>query len=115
MEIRRFPGMASARSRAKGGIGLIVCGGPSNVSIDSSDIFVRKPSGAAGLGLIQVPRYRVEHQIAAGQLIPVLKGFPPPPMPVSVLYPQCRHLSSRVKVFVDWLSELFRSAETLHS
>jgi len=110
--------MASARSRAKGGIGLIVCGGPSNVSIDSSDIFGqrnrRKPSGATGLGLIQVPRYRVEDQIAAGQLIPVLEGFPPPPMPVSVLYPQSRHLSSRVRVFIDWLSELFRSAETLH-
>jgi len=64
-------------------------------------------AGVAGLGLIQVPRYRVEHQIAAGQLIAVLEAFPPPPMPVSVLYPQSRHLSSRVRVFIDWLSEIF--------
>jgi DNA-binding transcriptional LysR family regulator len=30
-------------------------------------------------------------------------------MPVSVLYPQSRHLSPRVRVFVDWLKELFGS------
>jgi DNA-binding transcriptional LysR family regulator len=28
-------------------------------------------------------------------------------MPVSVLYPQNRQLSARVRVFADWLSEVF--------
>ncbi|MGQ9366202.1 LysR family transcriptional regulator [Azospirillum sp. ST 5-10] len=83
---------------------------PYDVVVRGAEIYTA--SGAAGLGLIQVPRYRVEHQIAAGDLVPVLEAFPPPPMPVSVLYPQSRHLSARLRVFIDWLSDLFRSDQT---
>ncbi|MFT5537589.1 MAG: DNA-binding transcriptional LysR family regulator [Parasphingorhabdus sp.] len=82
---------------------------PYDVVVRGAEIYTA--SGSAGLGLIQVPRYRVEQQIAAGQLVPVLEDFPPPPMEVSVLYPQNRHLSSRARVFVDWLADVFRVAE----
>lgn len=82
---------------------------PYDVTVRGAEIYTA--SGVVGLGLIQIPRYRVEDQVAAGQLVPVLQGYPPPPMDVSVLYPQSRHLSSRLRVFVDWLAELFRSAE----
>jgi DNA-binding transcriptional LysR family regulator len=78
---------------------------PHDVVVRGAEIYTA--SGVAGLGLIQVPRYRVEHQIAVGQLVPVLEAFPPPPMPVSVVYPQNRHLSSRIRVFIDWLSDVF--------
>lgn len=78
---------------------------PYDLVVRGAEIYTA--AGVAGLGLIQVPRYRVAHQIAAGQLVAVLEGFPPPPMPVSVLYPQNRHMSSRVRVFIDWLSEVF--------
>ncbi|PMZ56929.1 LysR family transcriptional regulator, partial [Pseudomonas sp. GW247-3R2A] len=40
----------------------------------------------------------------------VLIDTPPPSMPVSVLYPHNRHMSPRVRVFVDWLGELFTGA-----
>jgi len=40
----------------------------------------------------------------------VLIDTPPPPMPVSVLYPHNRHMSPRVRVFVDWLGEVFAGA-----
>ncbi|MBN8812805.1 MULTISPECIES: LysR family transcriptional regulator [unclassified Sphingomonas] len=82
---------------------------PYDVVVRGAEIYTA--SGVAGLGLIQVPRYRVEPQIAAGQLVPVLEAFSPPPMEVSVLYPQSRHLSPRVRVFIDWLADLFRSAQ----
>ncbi|MDB5999615.1 MAG: transcriptional regulator, LysR family, partial [Rhizobacter sp.] len=58
----------------------------------------------AGLGLIQLPRYHVERQLAAGTLREVLAEFRPAPMPVSVLYPHHRQLSPRVRVFVDWVA-----------
>jgi len=61
----------------------------------------------AGLGLIQVPRYHVEDALADGRLREVLKKFPPPPTPVSLLYPHNRQLSPRVRVFVDWVAERF--------
>jgi DNA-binding transcriptional LysR family regulator len=60
-----------------------------------------------GLGLIQVPRYHVEADYAAGTLVEVLPSFPPSPSPVSLLYPQARQLSPRVRVFIDWLSAEF--------
>jgi DNA-binding transcriptional LysR family regulator len=60
----------------------------------------------AGLGLVQVPRYRVERELAAGELKIVLPGAPPAPMPVSVLYPQNRQVSARVRVFTQWLAEV---------
>lgn len=59
----------------------------------------------AGLGFVQLPRYHVERQLAAGTLRAVLSAFPPPPMPVSVLYPHHRQLSPRVRVFVDWVAD----------
>lgn len=83
---------------------------PHDVVVRGAEIYTA--AGLAGLGLIQVPRYRVEHQIAARQLVPILEAFPPPPIPVSVLYPQSRHLSSRIRVFIDWLAELFRSPQS---
>lgn len=79
---------------------------PYDVVVRGAEIYTA--SAVAGLGLIQVPRYRVEHQIAAGQLVSLMEDFPPPAMEVSVLYPQNRHMSSRVRVFIDWLADLFQ-------
>ena len=66
--------------------------------------------GLAGLGLIQVPRYRVARELADGQLKVVLPHLPPAPMPVSVLYPQNRQVSARVRVFTQWLAQRFEAA-----
>ncbi|GER12613.1 LysR family transcriptional regulator [Variovorax boronicumulans] len=81
------------------------------VSVTGADLY----TGAAvvGLGLVQVPRYRVAAELADGRLQAVLPGFAPPPMPVSVLYPQNRQLSSRVRVFTQWLRGLF-AEDTAH-
>lgn len=55
-----------------------------------------------GLGLIQVPRYRVERYLASGELVEVLADWPPTPTPVHLLYPESRQLSPRVRLFIDW-------------
>lgn len=60
-----------------------------------------------GLGLLQVPRYHVEPDLAAGRLVEVLPQFPPSPTPVSLLYPHSRQLSPRVRVFIDWAAREF--------
>jgi DNA-binding transcriptional LysR family regulator len=61
-----------------------------------------------GLGLIQVPRYRVSSELASGALVEVLADFPPSPLPVHVLYSHTRQLSPRLRVFIDWMAEQFR-------
>jgi DNA-binding transcriptional LysR family regulator len=80
----------------------------SAVSVFGAEIYAA--SAIAGLGLIQCPHYRMETQIAQGLIKEILTDTPPPPMPVSVLYPHNRHMSPRVRVFVDWLGEVFADA-----
>lgn len=76
------------------------------ISVNSGDSY--KACAEQGCGIIQVPRYSVEAQLAEGRLVEILAQFPCPPMLYSVLYPHQRLLSPRVRVFVDWVSGLFR-------
>ena len=59
----------------------------------------------AGMGFIQVPRYHVAPFLQRQELVEVFPETPPPALPVSVLYPHARYLSSRVRVFIDWVAE----------
>lgn len=79
------------------------------VSVTGADLYTG--SAVAGLGLVQVPRYRVAGELAQGRLKVLLPELAPPPMPVSVLYAQNRQLSSRVRVFTQWLRDIFEAAE----
>ena len=78
---------------------------PASISVTGADSYAA--CAAAGLGIVQVPRYRVADDLGSGKLVEILPDCPPDPMPVSILYPQNRQLSVRVRVFVDWLSALF--------
>ncbi|MEN7460532.1 LysR family transcriptional regulator [Pantoea dispersa] len=76
-----------------------------SITVNAADTFVSV--ARMGLGIIQVPRYHVEDDLKTGALVELLKAFPPEPSPVSVLYPRNRQLSPRVRVFIEWLKELF--------
>ncbi|MFD4838909.1 LysR family transcriptional regulator [Achromobacter sp. NPDC058515] len=78
------------------------------VSVTGAELYTS--AALAGLGLAQVPRYRVERELAAGHLRIVLPHAPPAPMPVSVLYPQNRQVPARVRVFTQWLAGVFAAA-----
>jgi len=78
---------------------------PHAVSVAGAEMYVSL--ARLGMGLIQVPRYRVQEDLARGSLVEVLAGHPPSPSPVYVLYPQNRQLSPRVRVFIDWISAEF--------
>jgi len=78
------------------------------LSVFGAEIY--SASAVAGLGIIQCPHYRIAELINQGVMQEILTDTPPPPMPVSVLYPQNRHMSPRVRVFVDWLAEIFATA-----
>ncbi|AUG05279.1 LysR family transcriptional regulator [Pseudomonas sp. S09G 359] len=78
------------------------------LSVFGAEIY--SASAVAGLGIIQCPHYRMAELIEQGVMREILPETPPPLMPVSVLYPQNRHMSPRVRVFVDWLAEIFENA-----
>jgi DNA-binding transcriptional LysR family regulator len=78
---------------------------PATVSVNGAESYVA--AARLGLGMIQVPRYHIEPDLQRGTLVLVLDHCPPPPVPVSLLYPRSRQLSPRVRVFLDWLIGAF--------
>jgi len=60
-----------------------------------------------GLGLMQMPVFHIESDLAAGRVVRVLADWAVPQVPVSVLYPRNRQLSPRVRLFIDWAVEQF--------
>jgi DNA-binding transcriptional LysR family regulator len=61
----------------------------------------------AGLGIMQAPGFAAQAAIASGQLIPLLEDWPSDVHSMSVIYPPNRYLSAKVRVFVDWIVEMF--------
>lgn len=63
----------------------------------------------AGLGLLQTTQFAAAHAVAAGLLEPLLPAWQADPVALYVVYPHNRHLSVKVRVFVEWMAELFAS------
>lgn len=63
-----------------------------------------------GCGLIQLPRYHVEDDLRSGHLVEVLADFCGPGFPITALYPHRRQLSPRVRIFLDWVGQLYEEA-----
>jgi len=76
-----------------------------SLAVNNGDAYVA--ACEADFGIIQLPTYHVRSRLKAGVLVEILPQHRPPSLPLHVLYPQNRHLSQRVRVFVDWLAELF--------
>ncbi|HEY9131634.1 MAG TPA: LysR family transcriptional regulator [Dyella sp.] len=83
---------------------------PATVSVVAAETMVA--IAKLGLGLIQVPRYRLREALGRGELVEVLHDFSPSPSPVYVLYPHNRQLSPRVRVFIDWVAAEFARYNT---
>ncbi|MEC5384972.1 LysR family transcriptional regulator [Uliginosibacterium sp. H3] len=64
----------------------------------------------AGLGIIQSPGVGLREHLASGALVEVLPGYQAPPLAVSLLYANRRHLPKRVQAFMAWVAEVMRPA-----
>ncbi len=67
----------------------------------------RDTAAEAGLGIAQIPAFVLKDALERGALELVLADWVPEPIPLHVVYPENRHLSSKIRVFVDWIAELF--------
>lgn len=61
-----------------------------------------------GSGLIQLPTYMVGLDIRSGELVPVLQEYEPEELPIYAVYIHRKHLSSKVRTFVDFMYEHFQ-------
>jgi DNA-binding transcriptional LysR family regulator len=61
----------------------------------------------AGHGLVYLPTYFVGEALQSGRLVTVLDDYTAPPLTLRALYPHNRHLSAKVRAFVDFLVARF--------
>jgi len=61
----------------------------------------------AGLGILRQPSFIAYEAIAKGELIPILQDYSITEVNAYAIYPQTRHLSQRVRRFIDFLAERF--------
>lgn len=81
------------------------------VSVNDGNAYLA--AGLAGLGIIQVPTFMVLEHVRSGALRPVLGDWGSEPVPLHVVFPPNRHLSSRLRIFVDWIADLIGSNELM--
>ena len=65
-------------------------------------------AACAGYGLAQIHGYYIDNAVTAGKLEPVLEKFRPAIDPIWLVYPQTRHLSPKVRAFIDFMTSRFR-------
>ena len=85
--------------------------GPYQVSVNESNAYVT--AIVAGLGIGQITSWQASRLLASGTLVQLLPEWTQPLLPVYVVYPPNRHLSAKVRAFVDWAAELFQREEHL--
>ncbi|MBP0685518.1 hypothetical protein J8J21_20970, partial [Mycobacterium tuberculosis] len=59
------------------------------------------------LGLIHTLDFMVRPAIERGELVPVLQDWRPAPLEVYIAYAPSRQLSTKVRVFIEWVSEIY--------
>lgn len=68
-------------------------------------------AAARGAGIIFEPAFIVGPDVRAGRLVPLLQEFVPPPVPIYAVYPSRKHLSAKVRRFVEFLISRFAESQ----
>ena len=63
-------------------------------------------AGLAGLGMLWLPQYMAKPHLISGELLPLFEDWHMSPMPMYLAFPPNRHVSAKVRVFIDWIIEL---------
>ncbi|NTX31610.1 LysR family transcriptional regulator [Burkholderia pyrrocinia] len=74
------------------------------LAVDDGNAYLE--AGLAGLGILWLPDYMAAAYRARGELVPLFEAWQLEPMPMYVAFPPNRHVSAKVRVFVDWIADL---------
>ncbi|MBK5344324.1 LysR family transcriptional regulator [Pseudomonas sp. TH49] len=74
------------------------------LAVDDGNAYLA--AGLAGMGVLWLPRYMSHAHQARGELVPLFEDWQLEPMPLYVAYPPNRHVSLKLRVFIDWIIEL---------
>jgi DNA-binding transcriptional LysR family regulator len=75
------------------------------VAVDDGNAYLA--AGVAGMGILWLPHYMAEAHVAKGELVPLFEdGWHFDSMPMYVAFPPNRHVSAKLRAFIDWVVEL---------
>lgn len=74
------------------------------LSVDDGNAYLA--AGVAGMGVLWLPEYMARAPLARGELVALFEDWRLEPMPMYIAYPPNRHVSRKVRVFMDWVAEL---------
>ena len=81
------------------------------VSVDDGNAYLT--AGLAGLGVLWLPLYMAAAPAARGELVPLFPGWDCGSMPLSLAYAPNRHVSAKLRVFIDWVVALLARQATI--
>ena len=74
------------------------------LTVDDGNAYLE--AGLAGLGVLWLPHYMAKRHVAQGELVPLFEAWQLDAMPLYLAYPPNRHVSAKLRVFMDWIVEL---------
>ncbi|TNJ33199.1 LysR family transcriptional regulator [Arenimonas terrae] len=74
------------------------------LTVDDGNAYLA--AGVAGLGVLWLPQYMARAPQARGELVPLFEDWQLDPMPMYLAFPPSRHVSRKLRVFMDWVVEL---------
>jgi DNA-binding transcriptional LysR family regulator len=66
-----------------------------------------RAAAIAGIGLWLAPLHMISDLLASGALVPLLPDYQTPELEIVALYPHRRHMTAKVRAFLDMLVERF--------
>lgn len=91
---------------------MVEVGGHHQLAVNDSSAGV--VAGLSGLGVLFTSTFLVQNYISSGALEPLFAGWCTEAKPIYIVYPPNRHLSNKVRVFVDWIAELFAQHDLMN-
>ncbi|WP_339526062.1 LysR family transcriptional regulator [Pseudomonas sp. EA_35y_Pfl2_R111] len=74
------------------------------LAVDDGNAYLA--AGLAGMGVLWLPDYMSAPHVAQGELLPLFSDWRLEPMPLYVAFPPNRHISIKLRVFIEWVAEL---------
>lgn len=74
------------------------------LAVDDGNAYLA--AGLAGLGVLWLPDYMCRAHLASGELTHLFDDWHLEPMPIYLAFPPNRHVSTKLRVFIDWVVEL---------
>ncbi|RYX89045.1 MAG: LysR family transcriptional regulator [Comamonadaceae bacterium] len=75
--------------------------------LESNDGQILRAAALDGLGILVQPTYIVYDDMVAGRLVPLLDDWDLPQLTINLAYPSRKHLSAKVRTFIDFMAEHF--------